>query len=66
MEPVGFDFLHLATCVGRFQNLLVITDHLTWLTQVYPNPNKETKNATKIIFNDYISRPGTPGKVIYD
>ena len=29
MEPVGLDFLHLDTCVGGFQYLLVIKDHFT-------------------------------------
>ena len=41
MELVKLDFLHLDTCVGGFQYLLVITDHHTRHSQVYPTRNKE-------------------------
>ena len=36
MELVLRDFLHLDKCVGGFQYLLMITDHFTRYTQVYP------------------------------
>ena len=42
---MGFDFLYLDICVGGFQYLLVITDHFTRYTQVYPARNKEAKTA---------------------
>ena len=66
MELVGPDFLHLYTCVGGFQYLLVITDHFTRYTQVYPTHNKEAKTAAEKFFNDYILRFGMPGKIIHD
>ena len=66
MELVGLDFLHLDTCVGGFQYLLVITDHFTRYTQVYPTRNKEAKTAADKLFNDYILRFGMPGKIIHD
>ena len=43
MELIGLDFLHLNTCTGSFQYLLVITDNFTRYTQVYPTRNKEAK-----------------------
>ena len=66
MELVVLDFLHLNTCVGGLQYLLVIADHFTRYTQVYPNRNKETKTAGEKFFNDYILRFGMPGKIIQD
>ena len=65
MELVVLDFLHLDTCVGRFQYLLVITDHLP-STQAYLTRNKEAKAAAEKLFNDYILRFGMPGKIIHD
>ena len=66
MEPVGLDFLHLDTCVGGFQYLLVIKDHLTQYTQLYSTRNKEAKTAAEKLFNDYVLRFGMPGKIIHD
>ena len=59
MELIGLDFLHLDTCTGGFQYLLVITDDFTRYTQVYPTSNKEAKTAATKLFNDYILRFGT-------
>ena len=61
MELIGLDFLHLDTCIGGFQYLLVITDHFTRYTQVYPTRNKEAKTVATKLFNYYILRFGTPG-----
>ena len=63
---MGPDFLHLDTCVGGFQYLIVITDHFTWYTQVYPTLNKETKTAAEKLFNDDVLGFGIPGKIIHD
>ena len=65
MELIGLDFLHLDTCTGGF-HLLVITDHFTRYTQVYPTRNKEPKIAATKLFNDYILRFGTSGKILHD
>lgn len=45
MKLVGFYFLHLDTCEGGFQHLLVTTDHFSQCNQVYPACNKEAKIA---------------------
>ena len=66
MELVKLDFLHLDTCVGGFQYLLVIADCFTRYTQVYRTRNKEVKTAAEKLFNDYILRFGIPGKIIHD
>ena len=66
MELIGSDFLHLDTYTGSFQYLLVIRDHFTRVYQVYPTRNKEAKTAATKLFNDYILRFGTPGKILHD
>ena len=66
MELIELDFLHLDTCTGSFQYLLVITDHFKRYTQVYPTRNKEAKTEATKLFNDYIVRFGTSGKILHD
>ena len=66
MELIRLDSLHLDTCRGSFQYLLVITDHFTRYTQVYPTRNKEAKTAAAKLFNEYILRFRTSGKILHD
>ena len=66
IERIGLDFLHLDTSTSGFQYLMVITNHFTRYTQVYPKRNKETKTAVTNLFNVYILRFGTPGKILHD
>ena len=48
----------------RFSILLVITDHITRYTQVYPTRKKEIKITSTKLFDDYILRFGTAGKIL--
>ena len=64
MELVGLDFSHIDTCTGGFQYLLVITDHFTRYTEVYPTRIKEAKTAATKLQNHYILRFGTPSKIL--
>ena len=68
MELVGLDFLHLDTCTGGFQYLLVIIfyKHFKRYTHVYRTINKEAKTAATKLFTDYILRFGPPGKILHD
>ena len=66
MELLCMDFLHLDTCSGGFEYLLVITDHFTRYTQVYPTKNKEAKTAADRLYNDFILRFGIPGEILHD
>ena len=52
MGLVELNFLHLDTCVGGFQYLLVITDHFTQYTPVDPPRNTEAKTAAEKLFNN--------------
>lgn len=45
LKLVGFNFLHVDTCEGGFQHLLVTADHFSQCNQVYPACNKEAKIA---------------------
>ena len=40
LELIRIDFLNLDSCSGGYQYLLVITDHFTRFTQVYPTTKK--------------------------
>ena len=66
MELSELDLLNLDTCTGAFQYLLFITDPFARYAQVYSTRNKEAKTAATKLFNDYILRFGTPGKVLHD
>ena len=66
MGLIGLDLLQLHSCTGSSQYLLVITDHFTRYTQVYLTRNKEAKTAATKLFNDYILRFGTPGKILHE
>jgi len=66
MELIQFDFLHLDTCSGGYQYLLVITDNFSRFVQAYPTRNKEAKTAAERLYNDFILRFGIPGKFLHD
>ena len=62
-ELIGLDLLHLDACRGGFQYLLVITDYITRYTQVC-STRKEIKITSTKLFDDYILRFGTAGKIL--
>ena len=62
----GLDFLHLDTCSGGYQYLLVLTDHFSKFVQVYPTTNKSAKTAADELYNDFMLRYGLPGKILHN
>ena len=66
MELISIDFLHLDTCSGGYQYILVITDNFSRFSQAYPTRNKEAKTAAEKLYNDFILRFGIPGKILHD
>ena len=64
LELIGLDFLHLDTCSGGYQYLLVLTDHFSKFVQVYPTTNKSAKTAAGWLYNDFMLRYGLPGKIL--
>jgi len=66
LELVGLDFLHLDTCSGGYQYLLVVTDHFTRYTEAYATTNKTAPTAANKLYNSFILRYGIPEKIIHD
>ena len=60
------DFLHLGTCSGGYQYLLLLTDHFSKFAQVCPTTNKAAKTAADRFYNDFILRYALPGKILHD
>ena len=44
----------------------MVFNFFTRYTQVYPTRNKEVKTPATKLFNDYILRFGTPGKILHN
>ena len=53
LELIGLDFLHLDTCSGGYQYLLVLRDHFSRFVQVYATTNKSAKTAADCPYNDF-------------
>ena len=66
MQIVGIDFMHLDTCSGGYQYILVVTDHFSRYTQAYPTRNKAAKTAAEKVYNDFVLRFGMPEKILHD
>ena len=65
LQLVGIDFLHLDSCSGGYEYLLVITDHPRFV-QVYTTTNKSSKTAAKKLYNNFIMRYGIPENLLSD
>ena len=65
-ELIRLYFLHLNTCSGGYQYLLVLTDHFSKFVQVYPTINKSAKTAADMLYNDFMLRYGLPGKILHN
>ena len=59
LKLIGLVFLHLDTCSGGYQYLLVLSDHFSKFFLVYPTTNKSAKTAADRLYNDFMLRYGT-------
>ena len=66
MELVGMDYLTLETSKGGFENILVVTDHLTKYSQAYPTRNQTAKMTAQVLYNNFIVHYGFPARLHSD
>ena len=60
LELVCIDFLSLEESQGRFNSVLVITDHFTNFAMAVPTRNQEAKTVAKCLVNEFIVHYGIP------
>ena len=66
MELVCIDFLTLESSKGRFEKILVITDHFTRYAQVFPTRNGLANTTNKVLFEKFIVHYGFPARLHSD
>ena len=66
MELVCIDYLGLEESKGRYDNILVITDHFTKYAQAIPTRNQTAKTTAKVLFENFFVHYGFPQRIHSD
>ena len=66
MELMYTDFLTLERSKGKFEEVLVITDHFTRYAQAFPTRNELAKTTAKVLFENYIVHYSFPARLHSD
>ena len=65
-EMVEIDFLHLDTCQGGFEYVLIVVDHFTRFAQFYATRTKSAQAAAAKLWNEFIPIFGLPKQIHHD
>ena len=66
MEFVHLNYLCLEPEKGLEENVLVVTDHLTWYAQAYVTWSQTTQTIAKALWDNFISHYGLPKRILLD
>ena len=66
MELVCIDYLSLDPCKGKFENVLVVTDHFTNYAQAYVTKNQTALTTAKVLVDQFIPHYGMPTRLHSD
>ena len=62
-QLIGIDYVDFERSSGGYEYILVVVDHFTTYTQVYPIKNEGGTMAADNILTDFIPRFGFPEKI---
>lgn len=66
MELVCIDYLSLEMSKGRFEHILVITDHFTRYAMAVPTRNQKARTTARVLFDNFFAHYGFPAKLHSD
>ena len=66
LELIHLDYLQIKPSKGNIENVLIVTDHFTRYTQVYPSKTQTALATAVLLWNNFIVHYGFPTKIISD
>ena len=66
MEIIHLDHLSLEPCKGKYDSVLVVTDHYTRYAQAYAVPNQTAQTTARILWEQFLRHYGFPHKILTD